>query len=238
MKKSLLVGLLILTSVCFVFGQSKNLDAETGIFIYLNGSETVMTEEEYLYYAISFETETYNKYKNDEFEWYDQFQKIKQNCDNAIANADFSSTYSIVTGLEFGDYDFEKGGFPVSIPEGTFFPLGKCSYSSSVNYYSVFRKEIALSIDSFSDYNFLPMEKDVAKAFLQGRKDRYGNVDRNITVQIKYKIASYDSEEYKDFADLAIPNNYLPIVGIIESITVYDFSDSNKAIELGTLTIN
>lgn len=82
------------------------------------------------------------------------------------------------------------------------------------------------------------MEKDVAKAFLQGRKDRYGNVDRNITVQIKYKIASYDSEEYKDFADLAISNNYLPIVGIIESITVYDFSDSNKAIELGTLTIN
>ena len=31
MKKSLLVGLLILTSVCFIFGQAKTLDANSRV---------------------------------------------------------------------------------------------------------------------------------------------------------------------------------------------------------------
>ena len=234
MKKSLLVGLLILTSVCFIFGQAKTLDANNGMYIYLNGSKTTLTEDEYLSYAKSIGYSVYNKYKNDEFEWYDQFQTLKQKLDDSVANADLTSTYTIVTSVNFGDYDFSQGGFPVAIGEGTFFPLGTVDKGWNADYKSIFTKTIALKLDAFDSYNFLEMEKDAAKTFLQSRKNSYGNVNREITLEITYKIASYDSAEYKSFANLALANDYIPVVGIIEKIVVYDTTGRNEK-QLGNL---
>ena len=94
-----------------------------------------LSEEEYLSYAQGFEKEIYNKYHNDEFEWFDQFQIIKQKCDKKIEEADLTATYTVVTTVEFGDYDFTNGGFPISIGEGTFFPLGITSSYYYCDYY-------------------------------------------------------------------------------------------------------
>lgn len=82
------------------------------------------------------------------------------------------------------------------------------------------------------------MPKDQAKTFLQGRKNSSGKVNRSITLQIKYKIASYDSAEYKSFADLALQNNYLPIVGLIEDIEIFDASNSKDVKKIGSLIKN
>ena len=233
--KKLILGLLILLSASMMFGQTLTLDADSGFYIYMKGSQTKLSEEEYLTYAQGFEKEIYNKYHNDEFEWFDQFQIIKEKCDKKIEEADLTATYTVVTTVEFGDYDFTNGGFPISIEEGTFFPLGITSSYYNCDYYSIFNNKIALSLDKFHEYNFLVFEKDAARTFLQGRKDRYGNIDRTITLQITYKIAAFDSAEYKEFEDLALSNNYLPIVGIIESIEVYDTKDQRNIKKIGTL---
>ncbi|MCR4822585.1 MAG: DUF4852 domain-containing protein, partial [Treponema sp.] len=56
-----------------------------------------------------------------------------------------------------------------------------------------------------------------------------------VSLQISYKLAAFDSKEYKSFKDLALANNYLPLVGIIEKIEVYDASDRNKVKKISEL---
>ena len=238
MKKLFLFGLLMIMSVCCIFGQNNNLDAKKGLYLYLKGSKTSLTEEDYLNYAKAIEYNVYKKYINDEFEWHDQFQILKKNFDTAIANADLDATYTVVTNVEFGDFDFTKEGFPVSIGAGTFFPLGTTDTYWESSRGSMFKKEAALKLDSFEQYNFFAMPKDQAKTFLQGRKYSSGSVNRRITLQITYKIASYDSTEYKSFAELALANDYLPIVGLIESIEVFDTANSKDIKKIGTLIKN
>ena len=238
MKKKILLVLLTFLFVGLGFAQEKILDANSGLFLYLKGSNTKLTEEDYLTYAKGFHSETYKKYSNDEFEWHDQFNIIKQKCNEEIANADFDSTYVIVTSIEFGDYDFTNEGFPVSIGEGTFIPLGNNSgYYKANNYNSIFMNTSALNLHDFHKYNFFKFAKDDAKAFLQGRKNSRGNVNREVNLQITYKIASHDSAEYKNFANLALSNGYLPVVGIIQSIEVYDAANKNKVKKIGELII-
>ena len=236
MKKILSIGLLILLSVSYIFGQDKVMNADAGFFIYLNGSKTKITEDDYLIYAKGFEEENYNKYRNDEFEWHEQFQIMKKNFDKKIQEADLSSTYTIVTSVDFGDYDFTNEGFPVSISADTFFPLGKnSSYWVRSNSGTVFSKQTALKLNDFHKYNFFKYAKNDAKTFLQTRKNSYGNVDRSVTLMISYKVASYDSAEYKNFEKIALSNDYLPVVGNIENIEVYDASNQRNIKKIGTL---
>ena len=234
MKKiAALFATFLMTGV--LFAQIKVIDKENGYFIYLKGSNTKITDAEYLNYAKVVERDTYDKYRNDEFEWEEQFGKLKNKFNESITNADLETTYTVVTAVEFGDYNFTNEGFPVSIGEGTFFPFNRITGWSEASDDSVFTKSLALKLDSFEKYNFFAMPKADAKKFLQGRKNRYGNVDREVSLQISYKLAAFDSKEYKSFKDLALANNYLPLVGIIEKIEVYDASDRNKVKKISEL---
>lgn len=235
MKKfTALVVILLMAGA--LFAQTKSLDKNNAYYIYFKGTNTKISETEYLNYAKVIEYETYDKYNNDEFEWDEQFTLLKQKLDKNIEDADLDSVYTVVTGVEFGDYDFANEGFPVSIGEGTFFPLETFYRDYEATRDSLFRKEIAFKLDSFEKYNFIAMPKADAKTFLQSRKSNSGYVNRNITLQITYKLAKFDSKEYKAFKDLALSNGYLPIVGIIEKIEVYDASNSRNVKKIGELT--
>lgn len=168
MKKftALIVSLLMVGAL---FAQTKLLDKNNAYYVYLKGTQTKITEEEYLNYAKVVEWETYRRYSNDEFEWDEQFALLKQ------------------------------------------------------------------KLDSFEKYNFFFMPKSDAKTFLQGRKNSQGDVNRQITLQITYKIAKFDSKEYTAFKELALSNDFLPIVGIIEKIEVYDASNSKNVKKIGEL---
>ena len=233
MKKSIaFIGAVLMLGT--LFSQTKRLDENNAYYVYLKGTKTKLSADEELNYAKVFENETYNKYKNDEFEWDDQFTTIKQNLQKKIEDADFSAIYTVVTEVEFGDYNFTDEGFPVEIGEGTFFPFKRPYYWYAAED-SIFEISIALKLDSLNKYNFFTLPKADAKAFLQSRKSSSGYVNRDITVEITYKIASFDSKEYKAFKDLALQNNYLPIVGIIEKIDIYDTSDSKNIKKIGEL---
>lgn len=235
MKKlsSVIAGLFV---AGMVFAQTKSLDANSAFYVYMKGSKTKLSENEELNYAKVFARDTYEKYKNDEFEWDEKFSEIKQDLNKKISEADMDSVYTVVTDVEFGDYDFTNEGFPVSIGEGTFFPYNHFDNYYNASYDSLFEDKIALKLDSFDKYNFLGMPKADAKTFLQGRKSSSGYVNREVTLEITYKIASFDSKEYKAFKDLALRNDYLPIVGIIDKIEVYDSSNSKNVKKIGELT--
>lgn len=229
----MVISLLLMGSV--LFAQAKSLDTENAYYVYLKGTSTKITDEEYLNYAKVVERETYRKYSNDEFEWDEQFSLLKKKFDTSIQDADLEGEYVIVTSVEAGDYDFTNEGFPVSIGEGTFFPFKTFYYDYESSRTSLFRKQVALKLDSFERYNFFAMPKTDAKNFLQGRKYSNGSVNREVTLQITYKIAGFESKEYKNFKDLALSNNYLPIVGIIEKIEVFDAENSRNVKKIGEL---
>ncbi|EPF25553.1 hypothetical protein HMPREF1221_02103 [Treponema socranskii subsp. paredis ATCC 35535] len=222
MKKLLSLFLMVVIIGFSLSAQTNRLDKSNAYYVYLKVSQMPITDEEYLNYAKVVEHEKYKKYSNDEFEWAEQFPQIKQGLDKAIANVDLDLTYVLTTNVNFGDYDFTNEGFPVLIKEGAVFLLDAFYYDYIASRDSIFRKRIAIKLIDLDKFNFFKMEKTTARTFLQSRKDTQGNVDRTVTLQITYKIAPYDSQEYKDFTELALDNNYLPVVGIIENIQVYD----------------
>lgn len=224
MKKlmaSIILGLLL--GGAFFAETLSNKDA---FYIYLKGTNYKVTEDDYLSYAKYVEESVYNKYIDDEFEWEDQFAQLKKNFDEKIKNAVFDAEYTVATKVEFGKYDSEKGGYVVDLPDSTFFPLS--GMSRWAPYGSMFYKTMALKLDSLSSYKMIPMEKEEAKNFLQGRKDRYGDVNRSVMIVIKYKLAAFDSKEYMAFKKTALDNGYLPLVGIISEIEVYDTTNNQQ----------
>lgn len=233
--KKIAVFIAIIFSMVAVFAQTKQLDEKSAFYIYIKGSNTVLSADDEVNYARSFEEATYKKYKNDEFEWDEQFSIIKQNLKKQVEEADMDSTYIIGTTLEFGDYDFTNEGFPITISAGTFFPFNYFNNWYDYKRTSLLHKRMALKLDSFEKFNFFAMPKDEAKTFLQGRKNSYGNVNRKVALQIYYKIAAFDSDEYNCFKDLALSNDYLPLVGIIEKIEVYDMANPKSIKKISEL---
>lgn len=236
MKKLLFVvmGILLLTTL---FAQTKTIDHTNGYYLYFNMNNTLLTEEEYLNYAKVFKQGTYRQYHNDEFEWEEKYSAIKQELDTMISKADFDAVYSVVSNIELGDYDFTNEGYSVSFDPNSFFPIFKDEYAGYAQYASsgsVFGKIIAIIIDSLETYSILPMPKEEAKAFLQGRKDKNGKVNRSVTMQINYKIVRNNSLTTNSVFD----RYYIPIVGVVESIEIYDTSDSQNIKKIGELTQN
>lgn len=208
------------------------LDTKEAFYIYLKGSNYSLTEDDYLNYAEYVETDVFKKYHNDEFEWEDQFAKIKENFDKKISDSGLNKEYTVATKIDFGKYDSEKGGYTVEIPDSTFFPMEQMNWRAPFN--SIIYKKIALKLDSLSSYNLIPMSKEDAKKLLDSRKSSSGNVDRSVMILVKYKLADFNSNEYKNFEKLALDNGYLPLVGIISEIEVYDTAN-HKQEKIGNL---
>lgn len=230
---SLKKNVVLLCMCCLMlslFAQVTPISDKTAHITYLKFSNTEITEDMYLAYARLFESATYNKYIKDEFEWNDQFAKIKNSFNQKIAETDLEATYSVTTGVDVGEYDFTNGGYTVQIKEGTFFPF-------AAGYHDFFRKAVALSLVDFYKFNFFEMEKEAAKAFLQGRRNSFSNsIDRSVTLLIYFTLAPSDSAEYKSFANLA-GDTYYPLVANITKIEVYDAKNSRDIKLLGELII-
>lgn len=224
MKKIILSLVLSFGFLAGLFAQVIN--TEDAFYIYLKGNGYALSEDDYLQYAEFVETDVYNKYHNDEFEWEDQFTKLKNNFDKRIKDAELDNEYTIATKIDFGKYDSEKGGYIVEIADSTFFPLDQMNWKASRK--TLFGKQLALKLDSLSSYNLIPMDKEDAKKLLDSRKLSSGKVDRSVMILIKYKFADFNSKEYKNFEKLALDNSYLPLVGIVSEIEVYDTSKGNQ----------
>lgn len=216
------------------------LTNEIALYSFLKGTNADLTNE-YLPYAKTIENDVWEKYHNDPFEWDEKFAECKKNFDSKVENVNLEQEYVLSTVIELGDFDFENLGYKVSIPEGTYFPMKKVSTTGSwTDAYpgddSYFINNIGLKIQDLTKYNFVPMSKDDGKKFLQSRKNSYGNINSKVTIFFKYKLASFDSKEYNEFAAAIANEGRIPLVGIIQgSIEVLD--DKNNYAKIGELII-
>lgn len=219
------------------------LKSEDALYIFFKATKADL-KDEYLPYAKVVESDTWRKYHNDPFDWEDKFAQCKKNFDEKVANADLEQVYSLSTSIDFGDYDFDNQGYKVEIGNGTYFPMNSVARVYGVFSYednnpgddSYFVNQFGLKIQDLEKYNFIPMEKDAAKTFLQSRRYRDGSFNKTVTIFFKYKLAAFDSQEYNTFAASIAQEGKIPLVGIIEgSIDVLDKNDNYK--KIGELVI-
>lgn len=217
------------------------LDSEHALYCFLKGTKFDLSEE-YINYAKVVEKDTYNKYHNDEFEWNEQFAKIKKNFDKKVELADLTKEYKIRTSVNFGDYNFDEKAYPIDYEfgESTIIPLDTvfsylCSNTGTPANNSIFCKKFAFYLLDLSKYNFLPMEQKKAKTFLQGRKSSGGNINRKIDLVITYKLVDFDSDDFKIVEEAAEKERYIPLVGTILKIEAFDMSDSDNVRKIGEL---
>lgn len=201
----------------------KSLDA---FMIYMNLSDTKITEDMNMEYAKTIGHETYEKYSKDEFEQEEKFAGLKEEFKNKVDNANVDGKFAVLLNFEFGDYDFEKEGYKLSISKDTYVPFDSI-YSTYYSGYSIPRnsvlyKRIGLKLIGLEKYNLIPMPKDKAKEFLQARKDSSGYIDRRISILINYEIDSFNSDEHKAWSKITSQNGDLPLSGVISKIEVYD----------------
>ncbi len=159
-------------------------------------------------YMMRYRNPVWKKYKNDEFELEGKRQETIEMMKKRFEAFDLAQEFVINTTFEFGKYDFKEQSFPLEGVSGnSYFYQSKRWYGESVfpSRYSVY----------FINPNImgnLPMEKDVAKTFIQRKKNTYGKVDRRLPATIKFKI-----ERKRGQAEFDV---------LITEITVYDTKKS------------
>ena len=185
-------------------------------------------------YALEIDQKNYDKYRGDEFEWSDRREEYRKDFLSRLES--ISSVYFIVINTEIGEYDFQKGGFPLKFEAGTYFILE--SEKNGFDYYNQILPQINLFANDLQNYTILIMAKDAAKAFLNARKSASGNIDRSIKVILTIELIDYSSKEYSDYensynlSELTPENGKIPILFKITSIVGYDV---NKKTVLGDI---
>jgi len=221
MKKVLLILMVVL--VVPSFAEKLNLDdnklVEKFGALILKDKLDIYDPDEFGQYVLEKDYRSkYQKVRNDEFELDDAkkwaFDKFKEKL-NKVKPLDKNADYHLILGIKFQKYDFKNKRFPIdALTEGSYMQYG--GKNDIVSSYS--RSKLVFE-NATDDVNFIPMSKDEAKKFVKARKDKYGNVDRQLTAHYIYKIAEYkEVDEFK-------PNGRkmtLKFVGKLKSVEFMD----------------
>ena len=160
-------------------------------------------------YMARYRRPVWNKYKNDEFELEGKRQETIEIMKKRFEAFDLNQEFIINTTFEFGKYDFKQQFFTIDgIGANSFFRQSKNWYGESV-----FPNSYAVYFTNPEIVGNLPMEKDIAKAFIQNKKTSYGKVDRKLPTRIKFKITQKRGEKEFDAQ--------------ITEITVFDKKESS-----------
>lgn len=222
----LCLGLLLVLNTVISQENEKKIEYNDCLYAFLQGTGQTISDSLATQYMIINDYKNYQKYHKDEFEWDDKLSACKKNLIDSVSSYNPNTNYFIATGIEFDKYDFDKLGFSVIIKDGQFFPL------KPDNWFNTSIKNIGLGVKDFSNYNFIAMDKDVAKKFLNSRKTSSGNIDRKITIIIHFTLMSFSNKEYSSITVNIDKNIYFPLVAVVKTIEVFD-----KTTKIGELTI-
>lgn len=137
------------------------------------------------YYMRDFRKDVWEKYNKDEFEIGAKKAETIKMMQSAAAKVDLADPFIIRTGLAFGEYNFENNSFELKpFEEGSYFPSNCNCYTSAIK---VFFENPDL-VDG------IKMPTDQAKAFLAARKDKWGNVNRQVVAELKVVIVKADAK--------------------------------------------
>lgn len=197
------------------FGQSLNYQNMLNQWVSLSSYQFKEPDKFVDWCFRKMDRETYDRVKNDEFEFYSKFEEMREKCNSSFKNYSEES-YVITTDVTFDEYDFNKKAYPVNIdiePSSFFY--------SSGNMFEI-PDNAALSFIDISIFRdvYIPMEMSEAKAFLNRRKDRYGNVNRELTLELKVKVVDAKDEYIK--SGRSFYNEYINLIGEIESAVILE----------------
>lgn len=171
------------------------------------------------YYANVFDSYNYKQARNDEFALNSYAKGLNQIVRSGIEAVDFNEIFALPTNAQIGQYSFSKQSFPIKIN------LKKRIRIYSDDCFLKIKIEYAVNSNSF-DWE-LKMAEEQAKAFIQGRKDSRGNVDRKIFLRLKYSILDKKGDPPSIGSGNAIGRNFIIY---IHSIDVFGDNRYSKKI--------
>ncbi len=200
---------------------TNNLDHYKCFVLNFKASNEKITLKEWNNYAHDYHYETFEKYRNDEFEWMDKLSIIKKDFIKDIANISITDDFSIFSSFKFNEYDFEHLGFPLEVAEGY-------SYEFSPDRFIHKSKSFRVFFSNITDFNFLPIDKNIARQLIIDKKDKDGEIKRYITVKINMKMIPFEEEIYSLTNKKFGRSSYKILLFKITEIKFFD--DSNQLI--------
>ena len=188
MQKLLLAILLTALSMT-ANAQSMNGENMTKQWFAMSNHQFIDDYQFELWAIKKFMRETYYQVQYDEFQLRPKMQKAGEYATSWLADYD-DSNYEILTGVEFGSYDFDRRGYPleIGISNNSYF------YERSFDMPGIDSDAVMLSFaksdNSIFENAILLMDSDKAQAFLNSKKGRHGYVNRELSMYLELAVIS------------------------------------------------
>ncbi|MDX1928825.1 MAG: DUF4852 domain-containing protein [Pirellulaceae bacterium] len=133
-------------------------------------------------YMEVFRPDVWNRYRNDEFEMVGKRKETIAMMKQSIDSFDLEEYFDIRTSTRFRNYDFDSKCFPIdALTEKSYF------YASSYPN-GGFPSTIEVFMRNPKVVNKFDMGESQAKEFLRTRKDRNGDINRNVYLKLSVRI--------------------------------------------------
>ncbi len=139
-------------------------------------------------YMREYRSPVWKKYRNDEFQMHTKRKETIGMMKNEIEGFDLEEEFVINTGIDFGKYNFDAEEFPID-------GVSPKSYFTQSNHAGEFPYRYKVRFSNTAIFGNLEMNPEDAQAFVESRKNRYGNVDRELAAQLKFKIVERESQD-------------------------------------------
>jgi hypothetical protein len=134
------------------------------------------------WYMEKYRPDVWRYARNDEFTLQEKRGETEKIFREKVAQFDLDQKFVLRSSLNLGDYDFETEMFPIKGVNSGYHWLDH-SYKNGN-----FPRTYSAHPTNIEVLNQLPMSKAIAKSFVNGRKDRYGRVDRRVYVKFTIKL--------------------------------------------------
>lgn len=163
-------------------------------------------------YMIIFRKDVWHKYRNDEFELNDKRDETIRMMKEKVSSFSLDENFVLHASMEFGDYDFDKGVFPIK-------PITPTTYFSGVRRQSfTFPSEYHIFFSNGDKLGDISMPKDEARTLVADRKTKFGTVNRDLFVEIKFRVSSLKENPHQLEAE-------------IDEITIYADSTQKNVLQ-------
>ena len=134
-------------------------------------------------YMKVFRPVVYKTYRNDEFMLCVKRTETVGLMKRAVAAISLDTEFVLRTELSIGKYDFGQGQFPVKEASDNHY-----WYKSAPHYSEDLPSRFEVYLSNPELIQAIPMSEQQAQAFLASRKNRYGDINRSVHAEIRFKI--------------------------------------------------
>jgi hypothetical protein len=173
--------------------------------------------KEYMY---RYDKKTYDKYRNDEFEFQEKQNAVAKQMQKQMDELRFDLPVCTGFQLELGEYDFEQQGFEVSFP--------KYLDILTEMFDDVAKTNVSVTFPRLKEVSVFKMDPNRAKEFIQSRKNGYGEINRKVICKVNFR--------FKDKLTSVMDEKIIVcLTGEVESVEMYGnmnkYSDDLGVIE-------